>query len=277
MSGQPDGDAPRSALPAQQPPGPAGTGAPTTAVPWLSVITVCYNAGAVLPPTVASLRAQRTLGVEWVVVDGASRDGSTDWLRAQQPDRFLSEPDRGIYDAMNKALALATGEWLFFLNAGDSFADAGTLVDVAAALQGTRDTGPDILWGDVLYVGSGGTRRRRFHWVTRRRLLFGDLCHQAVFVRRSLLARLGPFDASLRYNADFDWFLRAFRAGARLQYLRRDIARFDDAGAHVQAGERSEAERNGVRARYLPLPLWRLGNLALRVELKLRRLAGQEI
>jgi glycosyltransferase involved in cell wall biosynthesis len=245
--------------------------------PWLSVITVCFNAGGVLPGTVASLRAQQTAGVEWVVVDGASRDGSTDWLRAQQPDRFLSEPDRGIYDAMNKALALAAGEWVFFLNAGDSFSDPNTLGDVAEALQRTGSAAPDILWGDVLYVGVRGTQRRRFHWVTRRRLRFGDLCHQAVFVRRALVQRLGNFDASLRYNADFDWFLRAFCAGARLQYLRRDITHFDDSGAHVQAGAECEAERDAVRARHLPLPLWRLGHWALRVELKLRRLAGEEI
>jgi glycosyltransferase involved in cell wall biosynthesis len=252
-----------------------------SASPWLSVITVCFNAAGVLPATVASLRAQQAAGVEWVVVDGASRDGSTDWLRAQQPDRFLSEPDSGIYDAMNKALALASGEWLFFLNAGDAFADPATLADVAAALQRAGEEGgagaPDILWGDVLYVGARGERPRRFHWVTRRRLLFGDLCHQAVFVRRALVARIGNFDASLRYNADFDWLLRAFGAGARLQYLRRDIARFDDGGAHVQAGASSAAERNLVRARHLPLPLWRLGNWALRLELKLRRLAGQTI
>lgn len=245
--------------------------------PWLSVITVCFNASAVLPATVASLRGQQLPGVEWVVVDGASTDGSTDWLRAQQPNRFISEPDRGIYDAMNKAIDLASGEWLFFLNAGDGFADAHTLSDVAAAVQRSVGAAPDLLWGDVLYTGARGERRRRFHWVTRRRLLFGDLCHQAVFVRRVLMQRLGKFDASLRYNADFDWFLRAFRAGARLHYMRRDIARFDDGGAHVQAGVKSEAERDTVRARYLPLPLWRLGNLALRVELKLRRLAGQEI
>lgn len=245
--------------------------------PWLSVITVCFNAMRVLPSTVESLRAQRASGVEWVVVDGASTDGSTEWLRLQQPDRLISEPDRGIYDAMNKAIDLATGEWLFFLNAGDAFVDPDVLVDVATALQGNGGVTPDLLWGDVLYTGARGTRRRRFHWVTRKRLLFGDLCHQAVFVRRSLVHRLGKFDDRLRYNADFDWFLRAFRARATLQYFRRDIALFDDGGAHVQAAARSEVERNLVRARYLPLYLWRLGNWALRVELKLRRLAGQEI
>ena len=257
----------------------AAMGAPampatTAGAPWLSVITVCRNAGPLLRGTLASLRAQQLeAALEWVVVDGASTDGSADWLRRQQPQRFVSEPDAGIYDAMNKAAALATGEWLFFLNAGDAFADAGVLADVARAAA--ANPAVDIVFGDVLYVGAGGSRRKRFHWVTRRRLLFGDLCHQAVFVRRALLQRNGPFYASLRWNADFDWFVRACRAGARLHYLQRDIARFDDGGAHVQAGACCEAERNTVRARYLPLPLWRLGNLALRVELRLRRIAGQ--
>jgi glycosyltransferase involved in cell wall biosynthesis len=210
-----------------------------------------------------------------VVVDGASTDGSADWLRRQQPQRFISEPDAGIYDAMNKSMALATGEWVYFLNAGDAFADATVLADIATAVA--SNPAADFLFGDVLYVGAGASRRKRFHWVTRRRLLFGDLCHQAVFVRHALFQRIGPFDSSLRWNADFDWFVRAVRAGARFHYLQRDIARFDDGGAHVQAGARSEAERNAVRARYLPLPLWRLGNLALRVELRLRRIAGQTV
>ena len=244
--------------------------------PLFSIITVCFNSLAQLPSTVQSLRCQLAGGpFEWVVVDGASTDGSVAWLAGQQPDQFFSGPDSGIYDAMNKASALARGQWLFFLNAGDAFADPQVLADVAQAIAAQPQA--DIVFGDVLYVGAGGVRRKRFHWVTPRRLLFGDLCHQAVFVRRSLFQRIGPFDASLRWNADFDWFIRAVRAGARLHYLHRDIARFDDAGAHVQAGARSEAERDTVRARYLPVPIWRLGNWALRAEFKLRRLAGQTI
>ena len=244
--------------------------------PLFSIITVCFNSLAQLPSTVQSLRCQLAGGpFEWVVVDGASTDGSVAWLAGQQPDQFFSGPDSGIYDAMNKASALARGQWLFFLNAGDAFADPQVLADVAQAIAAQPQV--DIVFGDVLYVGAGGVRRKRFHWVTPRRLLFGDLCHQAVFVRRSLFQRIGPFDASLRWNADFDWFIRAVRAGARLHYLHRDIARFDDAGAHVQAGARSEAERDTVRARYLPVPIWRLGNWALRAEFKLRRLAGQTV
>ena len=251
---------------------PTAGGAPR---PWLSVITVCFNAEALLPGTLASLRAQQVDGVEWVVVDGASRDGSLAWLQAQQPHVLLSEPDKGIYDAMNKAVQLAHGEWLYFLNAGDTFADAQVLADVKQALQAQPHA--ELAWGDVLYFGERGERLRRFHWLTRQRLLFGDLCHQAAFARRSLFERHGLYDTNLRWNADFDWFLRVFSAGARLHYFPRVVARFHDAGAHVQAAQRCAAERDTVRARRLPLWAWRWGHLALRVEHRVRRWLGQAI
>lgn len=248
----------------------------TPASPRISVITVCFNAQAVLPATLASLRAQTAAGqAEWVVVDGASTDGTAEWLRGQRPDVFVSERDRGIYDAMNKAIALARGEWLYFLNAGDAFADERVLADLLA--EADRDPRAELMYGDVLYFGDAGERLRRFHWLTRRRLLFGDLCHQAALARRGLFERFGRYDLSLRWNADFDWFLRVFLGGARLRYVPRTIARFHDAGAHVQAAQRSEAERDGVRARHLPRWVWLMGNLALRVEHRLRRLAGQAI
>ena len=105
------------------------------AAPLFSVITVSFNAMPGLLESVQSLKAQTAhSSAEWVVVDGASTDGSAAWLAAQQPDVFVSEPDRGIYDAMNKAISRASGQWLFFLNAGDTFADAHVLRDVQAAI-----------------------------------------------------------------------------------------------------------------------------------------------
>lgn len=244
--------------------------------PKFSIITVCFNAMAVLPDTMKSLRDQSYSNYEWVVIDGASTDGSTEWLQQQSPNIYISERDKGIYDAMNKAIGSARGEYLFFLNAGDRFADKNVLRDTATALD-SANTPVDCLYGDVVYFGARGERRKRFHWLTRQRLLFGDLCHQAAFVRHDLFEKFGKFDLSLRYNADFDWFIRIFRGGVRLQYLPRDIANFHDAGAHVLAHEASETERNLVRARYLSRPLWLAGHWALRVEFKFRRWLGQEV
>jgi GT2 family glycosyltransferase len=177
---------------------------------------------------------------------------------------------------MNKAITRANGEWLFFLNAGDRFADDGVLHDIAAAFAAAAKP-LDCVYGDVVYFGVRGQRRKRFHWLTPGRLVFGDLCHQAAFVRRDLFTKLGNFDTGLRYNADFDWFIRLFRSHPKLRYLHRDIALFHDAGAHALAHGASEAERNLVRARYMPRPLWLVGHWALRVELKIRRWLGQEI
>jgi len=243
------------------------------APPCFSIITVSYNAMSALPATTESLRNQTCKAYEWVVVDGESTDGSVAWLQDQAPDFFSSEPDSGIYDAMNKAVAAAKGEWLFFLNAGDRFADSRVLADIAAEIDMATNAAirPSIVYGDVVYFGDKGRRRRRFNWLTRSRLVFGDLCHQATFVRRDLFVAQGGFDTTLRYNADFDWFIKAFRGGAQLHYVPRDIALFHDAGAHVLNHEKSEAERNVVRARYCRRPLWLLGHWALRLELRLRR------
>lgn len=244
--------------------------------PLFSVITVTFNAQDVLPATARSVVSQSLRHrTEWVVKDGGSTDETVACARAASADVLTVQTDSGIYDAMNQAIASARGEWLYFLNAGDAFADEHVLADVARHIEQSADA--ELVFGDVVYFGDRGERRRRFHWLTRRRLLFGDLCHQAAFMRRNLFQRQGVYDTSLRWNADFDWFLRAFRSGADLRYLPRDIARFHDAGSHVQAAERCAAERNAVRERYIPMPLWRLGNLALRVEHRLRRMAGQAI
>lgn len=244
-------------------------------MPRFSVITVCFNAMGELPATLASLRAQTCRDYEWVVVDGASTDGSAQWLAAQAPEVLVSEADTGIFDAMNKAVARASGEWVYFLNAGDRFADADVLAQVLAGADGGPAEAPAIVYGNVIYFGSGGARRRSFRWLSRGRLLLGDLCHQATFVRRRLFAQLGPFDAGLRYNADYDWLIRAFRSGAVLRYLPRDVAYFHDAGAHVSNRAHSQRERALVRSRYCPRWLWQPGHWYLKAELKLRRILGE--
>lgn len=244
--------------------------------PKFSVITVCFNALSVIQETYESLRLQSSSNYEWIVIDGASSDGTKEWVAERRPDVFFSEPDGGIYDAMNKALRFVRGEYVFFLNAGDRFSDSQVLSDIEAELDSRLET-VDVLYGDVVYFGSNGSRRKRFNWLTRSRLVYGDLCHQATFVRFDLFKKFGCFDLAYRYNADFDWLLRVFKGGSILCYINRDIVLFHDAGAHVMAGGKCRNERNIVRFRYCGRLRWFVGHWVLRIELKVRRLCGQDV
>lgn len=230
-------------------------------IPLFSIITVCYNSAATLPATAASLRVQTNRDYEWIVVDGASSDDTAALARASgiAEQRVLSEPDRGIYDAMNKGIALAQGEYVHFLNSDDRFSDADVLADVARAL---RESPPvDLLYGDVIYVAANGRTRRRFAHINRYTLLTEDLCHQAVFARRQLFDRIGGFDLAFRWNADYDWLIRAFRAGVRSRCMARAICDFYVGGAHTSDPSAHVAERRRVRERYVPSAL--LGTLLL--------------
>ena len=123
--------------------------------PLLSIITVTWNAAGVIAPTIASLKAQTCRDFEWLVIDGASRDNTLSLVREAGIDgtRVVSEPDSGLYDAMNKGLARACGRYVLFLNAGDALADADTLARYAAA-AGEGD--PDVIYGQTRLVDAGG-------------------------------------------------------------------------------------------------------------------------
>jgi glycosyltransferase involved in cell wall biosynthesis len=239
--------------------------------PLFSIITVTWNAAPVLSDTIASLRGQTSTDFEWIVVDGASQDATLEVVGAHHPDVLCSEPDRGIFDAMNKAVSLANGSWLYFLNAGDCFSDARVLEEVAAKLKQDELASADILFGDVIYCGKRGNRLRRFNWLRPWKLKYGDLCHQAVFARRELFERVGEFNLAYKFNADYDWLLRAQRALARFYYLPRLIARFDDSGAHVKHAQQSAIERRQVVSHFTSAWKWKLFNTYLKCELKLRR------
>lgn len=239
--------------------------------PLFSIITVCYNAARTLPATLASLRAQTWQDYEYVVVDGASTDATLQIMDVNTDliDVKVSERDEGIYDAMNKAVGLSSGQYLFFLNADDRFCDNRVLADVAAFLA--AHVGTDLIYGNIL-VGDehGNPVRQRFDWVNRDNLLYGHLCHQAAFAHRRLFDVHGRFDLRFSINADYDWFLRVFQGNARAYHIDRDIAVFYAGGRHAQDRAKLQHERKQVRLQYAtPLAL-ALGDLAFRAGRKLK-------
>lgn len=181
----------------------------------ISVITVCFNSAATIVDALRSVAAQTWPDIEHIVVDGASTDGTMALVAAHRAGlaQVISEPDQGIYDAMNKGVALATGDVVAFLNADDFYKDADVLARVARVMQAEH---LDALYGDVEFFRSGqqGKVVRRFNSgrFTADRLGWGWMpAHPALFVRRGLFALYGAFRAEYRIAGDFEFIARVFK------------------------------------------------------------------
>ncbi|AAZ97827.1 conserved hypothetical protein [Thiobacillus denitrificans ATCC 25259] len=180
----------------------------------ISTITVAFNAAGTIADTLKSVAAQTLSDVEHIVVDGASTDGTLDVIcrHAGRVARVISEPDAGIYDAMNKGLRLATGDVVGFLNADDVYADAGVLARVSAIMDTEK---LDALFGDAEFVNSSRpdrpTRRYRSDRFRPERIAWGWMpAHPALFLRRELYERFGIFRTDYRIAGDFELVARMF-------------------------------------------------------------------
>ena len=224
--------------------------------PTFSVITVTYNAAEVLEDTIQSVITQTYHHVEYIIVDGASTDGTMDVVRKYRSRirAVVSEPDKGLYDAMNKGMAMATGDYLCFLNAGDCFHEDDTLQQIARGIGG--DGLPDILYGDTAIVDKEGhfLRMRRLsppERLTWKSFRSGMLvCHQAFFVRRELAE---PYDLRYRYSADFDWCVRVMKKARTTHNTRLTVVDYLDEGLTTRNHTASLKERFRIMARHYGL------------------------
>jgi glycosyltransferase involved in cell wall biosynthesis len=214
----------------------------------VSVIIVCRNSAAILGGALASLRAQTWPDIQMVIVDGGSTDGTVALARAvaREGDVIVSEPDDGIYPAMNKGLTLATGDLVYFLGSDDQFFGPDVLALVASAARPSAD----IIVGDVICSGTDVRYRESHVHIRPWNLLEERICHQAAFVRRSVYERLGGFDERYRICADYEFFVRALRGGATLQYLDLVVAVFQLGGASARAPRVWRAETRDIHRRY---------------------------
>jgi glycosyltransferase involved in cell wall biosynthesis len=243
-------------------------------MPRFSIVTVCRNAERVIAFSGLSLRRQTCHDYEWLVIDGASTDRTLEVIASLgvKPSRVMSEPDRGTFDAMNKAVSLARGEWIYFLNAGDALADEAVLAEVSIRLEALATV--ELLWGDMIYFGPTGEWLRRYRHVRRSTLVFDYLNHQAVFAARALFERFGHFNLDFPMAADYDWLLRVFRAGTTTHYMQRVIARFEVGGYHSANPAAAAAQHRALRLQYVtPSALW-LGLQLARVRRRWRIAIG---
>jgi glycosyltransferase involved in cell wall biosynthesis len=181
----------------------------------ISVITVTFNSAATLPAALCSVAEQTLSEVEHIIIDGASDDNTTEVvkLHGAHVAKFLSEPDSGIYDAMNKGLRLATGDVVGFLNADDRYADSGVLKRIYSAMSKEY---LDVLFGDVAFFrGNDPQFIVRRYWSARfnpQRLAWGWMpAHPGFFMRREIYQRIGSFRTDYRIAGDFEMMIRIFQ------------------------------------------------------------------
>jgi glycosyltransferase involved in cell wall biosynthesis len=204
-----------------------------TKAPEISVITVVLNGATTLTATLQSVFGQDHSLYEYIVVDGGSTDATISILQAYSTsiDQWISEPDRGIYDAMNKGLSMARGNWVYFLNCGDTLISPDVLSQASQQLRRCRK---HILAGSVLaHIDSNRTTvfpLRKPQTATARALFASRFCHQALFVRRTEYIRAGCFDLRYPHFADFDICWRIIAESGGFHSIDLMIANFDLGG-----------------------------------------------
>ena len=208
----------------------------------ISIVTATYNSGKTVRDTFVSVLNQTYDNYELIVVDGGSKDDTVDILRHYElifngRMKWISEPDRGIYDAMNKGIAMATGDAVGFLNSDDFYSSCGILRMVASSM---RNKNIDAVYGDVHYVHDNDLGKcvryyssRAFHRVWMR---FGFMpAHPSFYCRREVYEKYGTFDLSYKVAADFECLLRLiFLHRIRTMYLPLDFVTMRTGGASTQ-------------------------------------------
>ena len=223
--------------------------------PKFTIITVTYNAGKVLEKTIQSVISQSYPHVEYIIVDGKSKDSTLQiaetykkWIHI-----LVSETDKGLYDAMNKGIRLATGDYLCFLNAGDTLHDNDTLQHMVNSLK--EKEWPDVLYGETAIVDGKGNflhmRRlsapRELNWKSFKQGML--VCHQAFFARRELAIQ-ESYDMSYRFSADFDWCIRIMKRAKHLHNTQLTLIDYLNEGMTTQNHKASLKERFRIMVKH---------------------------
>lgn len=226
----------------------------------VSVITVSYNSADTIDATINSVLSQTYSNIEYIIIDGKSKDNTMDIVNKYK-DRIscvVSEPDKGIYDAMNKGVALATGDIVGILNSDDFYADNNVIDDVVKKFE---DTGCDALYADLVYVKRDEIEQVIRTWSAGEyfpgRFLHGWMPpHPTFFVKKSLYNKLGNYNTSLRSAADYELMLRFIhkhRIG--LTYLPRIITKMRS------GGQSNVSLRNRLKANMEDRAAWRMNDI----------------
>jgi glycosyltransferase involved in cell wall biosynthesis len=221
--------------------------------PKLSVITVVYNNVRDIERTMLSVLNQPYPNIEYIIIDGLSTDGTLKVVKRYENRiaRLISEKDNGIYDAMNKGLAAATGDYVLFMNSGDEIYEPDTVAKVFSTMDDA-----DIYYGETEMIDDDGRslgRRRHkapedFTW---RSFKYGmNVSHQAIYIRRSLVE---PYDDRYQLSADIDWIIRAAKKSKKIVNVNQYVAKYQVGGMSKTKHRQSLSERFDIMRRYYGL------------------------
>ncbi|MCM1184224.1 MAG: glycosyltransferase [Roseburia sp.] len=222
----------------------------------ISVVTVCFNAQDTIRQTIESVIGQEDCRMEYLIQDGASRDETVSIVKEYQavyPIKLVSESDNGLYDAMNRAVARAAGEYVIFLNSGDVFCNRKVLNRIESRLDG------DIVIGNVIRLNEKSRVRESYGGKNTifRLLLSGRMpCHQVMFSKRALLSEL-PFDLTYSICADFDFVVKCTKRKCSMRYVDVDVSEVDCvSGISSQRENLWEMRRQDDRSLRENFPVW---------------------
>lgn len=223
--------------------------------PQFSIITVVYNDVAGLALTRSSIASQALTDFEWIVIDGGSTDGTVEYLAQcdQAGLSWVSEKDRGIYDAMNKGMMKSKGEYLVFLNAGDAFPNAETLSSIRTALVSAKN--PDVLFGGTEYVFPDGKSVFRPPKIVSKSIWHGlPANHQATYYSRNILNGL-LYDLKYKICGDYYLIAQLYNKGFTAGYLSKSLVKFSVGGASYVNRSQLFLEPYLIQRDVLRLPL----------------------
>jgi len=222
-------------------------------MPKLTIITIVYNNVRDIERTLNSVINQTYKKIEYIIIDGKSTDGTLDIVEkySSQISKIVSEPDKGIYDAMNKGLALATGDYVLFMNSGDEIYDEHTVQEVFDSSPGA-----DIYYGETEMYNDNweslGRRRHeapeQFDWTS---FKYGmNISHQAIYIRKSILT---PYDLKYKYSSDIDWIIKAAKKSSNIVNVHRYVAKYLVGGMSKKKHRESLKERFQIFTKYYGL------------------------
>lgn len=205
--------------------------------PKISIVTVCFNSAKTIEQTILSVINQTYSNIEYIIIDGKSTDGTVEIIKKYQKKiaYFVSEPDGGIYDAMNKGIEKATGDYIYFIGSDDYLVDEKIMSVVANYLKEDRNI--DILSGGVWVLDEEqGLKKQNNPRPLMSEILAGTmLSHQGMFVRTNLM-KLNMFNVEYKIAADFDFLIKCVKNNCQVEYIDDSIAYYSDQGFSSSSG-----------------------------------------